>query len=226
MSQDPGDRRRLDSIPETQTTWLAVLPGRGKGDDMHFGPWYCYLDGRNPDYPRRILEEQYAEVRRRMDTIHKDHGDPETWDVHHWQRVNPVHTEALIQLTCGGPQIIYHGGLLHVRLRYFDMEKRRPGLPGNVAALVTEIDGDSTTVEMINTSPSFERRMVVQAGAFGEHSFTTAEILADNDKNQTMARTVSVDAQHVEIALPPGHSIRLRLGMCRYCNSPSYRQPF
>ena len=225
MSQDPRIADGWIAFPETQTTWLAVTPGRSKGDDMHFGPWYCYLDGRNPDYPRRILEEQYAEVRRRMDKIRTDHGDPETWDVHHWQNVNPVHTEALIHLTCGGPQIIYHGGLLHVRLRYFDIEKRRPGLPEDVAALVSEIDGDSTTVEMINTSPAHERRVVIQAGAFGEHSFSTAEILADNGEEQVAAGAVSVDAQHVEVALSPGHSIRLRLGMRRYCHSPGYRQP-
>ena len=137
-----------------------------------------------------------------MDRIRSDHGDPETWDVHHWQDVNPVHTEALIHLTCGGPQIIYHGGLLHVRLRYFDMQSRRPGLPDDVAALVSELDDDSTTVEVINTSPAHERRLIVQAGAFGEHSFTTAEALADHGEDPVPARAVSIDAQHIEVTLP------------------------
>ena len=52
MSQDAKDRQRIDNIPETRTSWLKVLPGRSKGDDKHFGPWYCYLDGRHADYPR------------------------------------------------------------------------------------------------------------------------------------------------------------------------------
>ena len=219
MSQAAADRHRLDNIPETQTKWLEVVPGRSKGDDLHFGPWYCYLDGRNPDYPRRILEEQYAEVLRRTDKIRDDHGDPETWDVHHWQDVNPVHTEALVQLTCGGPQIIYHGGLLHVRLRYFDADAHRPGLPTDVAALVSHLDDTSATVELVNTSPSHARRLIMQAGAFGEHRFTTATILDD-------AQTVDVDDRHFSVELPAGRSTTLRLGMRRYAHAPSYVQPF
>lgn len=220
MSQAEQDRKRLDHIPETQTDWLAVKPGRAKGDDLHFGPWYCYLDGRHPDYPRRILEEQYAEVLRRMDKIRNDHSDPETWDVHHWQNVNPVHTEGLIQLTCGGPQIIYHGGLLHVRLRYFDALARRPGLPEDVAALVSALDADSTTVQLVNTSPLHERRLILQAGAFGEHTFTYADDLDEGEASRTV-----VDDKHLALTLPPGRSVRLQLGVERYSNTPSYAQP-
>ena len=220
MSQDPRDRQRLDNIPETRTRWLEVRPGRSKGDDLHFGPWYCYLDGRNPDYPRRILEEQYAEAQRRMDKIRNDHTDPETWDVHHWQNVNPVHTEGLLQLTCGGPQIVYHGGLLHVRLRYFDAIEQRPGLPQDVAALVSALDADSVTVELVNTSPSHHRRLIVQAGAFGEHRFTTVDDLDD-----AAATPAPVDDTRLVVELPAGRSTRLRLGMQRYCNTPSYDQP-
>lgn len=218
MSQDGRDRARLDRIPETRTTWLEVRPGRGKGDDIHFGPWYCYLDGRNPDYPQRILDAQYAEVLRRMDALRADHGDPESWDVHHWQEMNPVHTEALVQLTCGGPQIIYHGGLLHVRLRYYDADTRRPGLPGDVAALVSALDVDSVTVELVNTNPSQSRSLIVQAGAFGEHEFTEATRLDDGS-------VTGVNSRHLQVTLPPGRSLSLRLGMRRYCHTPSYAQP-
>ena len=73
---------------------------------------------------RLILQEQLSEVFRRMEEIRNDTGDPEEWDVHHWQDVNPIHTEGLLQLTCGGPQVIYHGGLLHVRLRFFDLTQK------------------------------------------------------------------------------------------------------
>ncbi|MBI1297762.1 hypothetical protein GC175_22730 [bacterium] len=218
MSQDPRDKARVDALPETRTDWLTVHPGRSKGDDLHFGPWYCYIDGRNPDYPQRILEEQYAEVLRRMDAIRADDGNPEDWDVHHWQNMNPVHTEGLVQLTCGGPQIIYHGGLLHVRLRYFDLDTRRPGLPDDVAALVPALDAESTTVELINTNPSHTRRVLVQAGAFGEHNFTSIEDL-DN------GNVTAADGKTFEIDLPAGKSIRLKLGMNRYANTPSYAQP-
>ncbi len=218
MSQDPRDKARVDALPETRTDWLSVHPGRSKGDDLHFGPWYCYIDGRNPDYPRRILEEQYAEVLRRMDAMRADNGNPEEWDVHHWQNKNPVHTEGLVQLTCGGPQIIYHGGLLHVRLRYFDADTRRPGLPEDVAALVPALDAESTTVELINTNPSHSRRLLVQAGAFSEHNFTSIEDLDSGSVHAVDGKTFAID-------LPAGKTIRLKLGMDRYANTPSYTQP-
>ena len=216
MSQSAEDRALLDSLPETRTDWLEVQPGRSKGDDLHFGPWFCYLDGRNPDYPRRILEEQYAECARRMEKIRNDHGDPEEWDVHHWQDMNPIHTEALIQLTCGGPQIVYHGGLLHTRLRYFDAVERRPGLPQDVGALVTALDESSTTVELVNTNPTESRTLIIQAGAFGEHNFKTVQSGED---------TTVIDRQHVTVDLPPARSIQLQMGMQRYSNTPSYDQP-
>lgn len=220
LSQDPADAARLERFPERTTTWRDVLPGRAKGDDLHLAPWYCYLQGDNPNYPQQILDAQWSEMARRMEQMHNDNGDPEEWDVHHWQQINPVHTEALIQLTCGGPQIVYHGGLLHVRLRYFDPEARRPGLPPDVAALVSQLDAHSVTVTLTNTSPLNQRRVILQGGAFGEHSFTTAtDLRTQNPVAQP------VDASHLAVVLPPGRSIELRLGMRRYANQPSYTQP-
>lgn len=220
VSQSAKDRALLDAMPETRSDWLEVQPGRAKGDDLHFGPWFCYLDGRNPDYPRRILEEQYAEAARRMDKIRNDHGDPEEWDVHHWQNMNPVHTEGLLQLTCGGPQIVYHGGLLHTRLRYFDADARRPGLPADVGALVTALDGESTTVELVNTNPSHTRRLILQAGAFGEHQFTSVSTNAEG------VETMEIVDNRLTVELPAAASVQLQLGMQRYANQPSYQQPW
>lgn len=220
ISQEPRDSARLERFPERNTSWLEVRPGRGKGDDIHIAPWYCYLQGQNDAYPRAVLDAQWTEMARRMERMRHDDGDPEEWDVHHWQDINPVHTEALLQLTCGGPQIIYHGGLLHVRLRYFDAETRRPGLPPEVAALVHALDAESTTVTLTNTSPLHERRLVLQAGAFGEHAFTGVTVL---DEEQSAAHTL--DGRYVQVVLPPSRSINLRLGMRRFAHQPSYAWP-
>jgi hypothetical protein len=220
MSQSDSDRQRIEQFPQVQTSWLDVRPGRGKGDNIHFGPWYCYLDGRHPDYPQLILESQYAEVLARMDKMRNDDGDPHDWDVHHWQDINPVHTEGLLQLACGGPQVVYHGGLLHVRLRYFDAAAGRPGLPPDVAALVSQLDAESTTVQLVNLHSLHERRTIIQAGAFGEHNFTEVTPLGDDDQTP-----VSVNDKLLEIVLPPGKSITLKLGMRRYCNNPTFSQP-
>jgi hypothetical protein len=37
-------------------------------------------------------------------------------DIHLWQNINPVVTEALIQLTWGGPQVVYNGGAQQAQL--------------------------------------------------------------------------------------------------------------
>jgi len=75
------------------------------------------LAGHHPDYPQQILDCQWTKSRGAWNAWPTMTATRKEWDVHHWQEINPVHTEALVQLTCGGPQIIYHGGLLHVRLR-------------------------------------------------------------------------------------------------------------
>jgi hypothetical protein len=220
MSQDPRDRERIERFPERATDWRTVRPGRGKGDDIHIAPWYCYLQGDNPDYPRQILGAQWLEAARRMQLVRMDTADPETVDVHHWQDRNPVHTEGLIQLTCGGPQIIYHGGLLHTRLRHFDALARRPGLPPDVGALVESLDAGGLTLALANTSPLHERRLLIQAGAFGEHSFTEAREL---DGEQPAA--LEINNAQLAIRLPPGAALRLHLGMRRFVHRPSYAQP-
>jgi len=222
LSQDPADKARLERFPERASMWGQVAPGRGKGDDIHIAPWYRYIEGQNPDYPIKLLEAQWSEVLRRMNKMAQDDGNPEEWNVHHWQDINPVHTEALVQLTCGGPQIIYHGGLLHVRLRYFDLEQRRPGLPADVSALVDSMEGDSVRVTLVNSNPLCPRRFIAQAGAFGEHTITTAvDLLASGDDG----KPVDVHDKHLEINLAPGGMVCLQLGMKRYCNQPTYDQP-
>jgi hypothetical protein len=220
MSQARQDLERLDRFPERSTDWRVVQPGRGKGDTIHIAPWYCYLRGELPSYPQQILDAQWREVARRMELVRSDDADPETVDVHHWQDRNPVHTEALLQLTCGGPQVIYHGGLLHTRLRYFDAQQRRPGLPADVAALVDRLDAESVDVELVNTNAFEARSLIVQAGAFGEHSFTEAQDVGSAD-----VVPVAVDGSHLRVELPPSSAIKLRLGMRRYVNLPSYTQP-
>ncbi len=220
MSQAAQDWERLQRIPELEADWRRLAPGRGKGDDQHAGPWFLYLQGRLPNYPQQILDVQYREVLRRMDLIRNDDGDPETWDVHHWQNRNPVHTEGLLQLTCGGPQVIYHGGLLHTRLRYFDAQARRPGLPPDVGALVTAMDAETVTVHFCNPHPGREHILVIQGGAFGEHRIESVrDQAADN------GTTTVVQDRWVRLVLPPGRSIEVTLCLKRYAYAPSYIQP-
>ena len=84
----------------------------------------------------------------------------------------PVLTKGLTQVTLGAPQSVYNGGLLRATVRYFDADRLRPGLPLDVAALVDELGPAVVGIQLVNTSRHETRRLIVQAGAFGEHRFT------------------------------------------------------
>src|SRR6185437_15014823 len=125
--------------------------------------------------------ESLGQVSWRLEQIRADRDVLTRVNIHHWQQLNPIITEALIQLTLGAPPPIYNGGLLFAPVRYFDREARRPGLPRDVAALVTRIDAERVELELVNLSPVQTRDVVIQAGSFAEHRFVDAHftILAD-----------------------------------------------
>ena len=149
----------------------------------------------------------------------RDDADLTQVHEHHWQDRNPVHVEALTHLTTGGPQTIYWGGLAQGRVRHFDFDRRRPGLPEDVAALVSGVSADGAELTLVNLSPSRTRRALIAAGSFGEHRFSSVRA----DGNET---AVAVDDTYLAVELRPASEIDLRLGMERYCNKPSYALPW
>jgi len=212
ISQDPRDYRRLRTLTEG-SSWDTLQYRKGKGDWEHAGPWLGFIEGRNVDYPVQILRATFAECLRRLEMVRRDQTEPASRDLHHWQRRNPVVLEGLVQLMLGGPNHVYHGGLLHCRLFYFDPARKRPGLPPDVAALVDKVTPDSVSVQLVNVHPSEPRDVILQAGAFGEHEFTTA-----GHQHQT----VQLGRNRIQVRLRPGAVGRLDLGMKRYVRSPSY----
>jgi hypothetical protein len=115
---------------------------------------------------------------------------------------------------------LHHGNrtlLLHTRLRYFDPDGRRPGLPPDVAALVESMTGDETVVTLVNVNPLHARRVILQAGAYGEHEFRTAT--ADG-------APLRVNGPHVAVMLTPGAGARIKLGMKRYTRHPTLAWPW
>jgi hypothetical protein len=186
-----------------------------------------------------MLSAALGQVQRRMALIDADTADLSTIHVHHWQRLNPVVTEALLQLATGTPQVLYNGGLLPARLAYFDADRRRPGLPPDVAALVDSVRPGATGVELVNLSVARTRRVVVQAGAFGEHRIDRAVVTAsvggsgDGYPGDPRAYTpppitqagqeVTVDGPRLLVELPPGRRIRLDLHTTARARTPSHQ---
>lgn len=239
LSMQPEDWERIENIRQaSQYDWSQVFAFRTKEDAGHEQPWVRFLVGENPTYPEDILRASYSVVCRRLTQIREDQNAATHNNVHHWQYLNPVLTEALIQLTLGAPQIIYNGGLLMSRVRYFDAERKRPGLPQDVAVLVETLEADRTVLRLVNVSPFQTRQVIVQAGAFGEHRFTEARYTARTSEYpgtigeyaapslSTTTRTVSVQDVRFQVRLPAGMEITLDLGTERFVNQPSSALPW
>jgi hypothetical protein len=140
--------------------------------------------------------------------MREDPTSPDTRLADYPMMFNPAAHNALANLTMGA---VLTGNIwsLHARLRYFDPVKRRSGLPEDVAALVEKISADSVTVTLVNVNPVEPRDVIVQAGAYGEHQFTTPQ-----------------NARWISVRLQPGSGDRLTLGMKRYANQPTAKRPW
>jgi hypothetical protein len=240
-SASTADRERIERLRAASGyDWRTVRAFRSKEEAGHEEPWFAYLAGDDPGYPERILRAAQAQIRHRLVRMerHRGHDVPEA-DIHLWQQSNPVVTEALVQLTWGAPQVIYNGGLQQARVRYYDAQARRPGLPQSVAALVSRIDPDATVVDLINLDPLTGRSVVIQGGAFAEHTIRTARHTACADTSWIgdlydyghAPSTVTTTSTHVSgpwlrVELPRSTRIRLTLRLDLRSRTPSYHTPF
>ena len=235
VSGDEVDRDMVSTIRERETyDWRKVFSFHSKEDAGHEQPWFAYIQGENPDYPEQILRASLAQVYRRMEQVRRDETDPRDNHIHWWQQLNPVTTEALIQLTLGAPQMLYNGGLLLAPIRHFDPDSDRPGLPPDVAALVESVEGERVDLHLVNLSVLSERTVRVQAGTLGEHEF--AQVTYDKIVSEypgpvgdyatpevvTGSETSQINDVYFDVALPPGTKIRLSLRLRRHVNPPSY----
>jgi hypothetical protein len=123
-------------------------------------------------------------------------------------------------------------------VRYFDVQQQRPGLPQDVAALVTKIGPTNATIHLVNLNPFEGREVVLQAGAFGEHSFRSASYASRTSEYpggvykyaapplETEQLEVEIEDKYFQVDLPPASEIVLELVMERYVNQPSYKSLF
>ena len=109
-----------------------------------------------------------------------------------------------------------NGGLINARLRYFDPDRQRAGVPEDVAALVSELSDTQTKVTIVNLNPSEPRRVVIQGGAYAEHQIESVS---------SGGTTTPIQASHFTVQLDPGSGETLVLTMRRYANPPTARHP-
>ncbi|MRG60286.1 hypothetical protein GE115_10465 [Agromyces sp. CFH 90414] len=224
-SRDPADRARLrrviDGLPATDEPVKAF---RDKAEAGHEAPWIAFLDGELPDYPVRALSMALGQVARRLAVMDAEPVDPANVHLHFWQRANPVVTEVLGQLVTGTPQVLYNGGLPFTAVAYEDADRDRPGLPPDVAALVTRLDGDRIELELVNLSGSHARRLRVRPSRFAQQRLVAVESHGERDgaypgrstayastPGTAFTETVQLDAADVLVELPPSHRAVLTL---------------
>ncbi len=233
LTQSDEDLARIERIRAAETyDWRQIASFHTKEDGGHEQPWLRFLAGDNAAYPEEVLQAALVQVARRIALIERDTADLTQVNIHHWQQLNPVTTEALVQQTLGTPQPIYNGGLLVAPVGYFDGVCGRPGLPRDVAALVTHVSARRLTVHLVNVSTTTTREVIVQAGAFGEHRFdhvaydqcTTESLGLQTDYAAppliTERASVNIVDSQLRVVLPPLHETTLDLTMTRYVNLP------
>jgi hypothetical protein len=175
--------------------------------------WLSYLAGKNPRFPEDSLRQDFANIRNKVIAIRADTTTPDTRLADDPLHLNPATVQNLNHLLFGGISPGKRGTVLHCRVRYFDPDKRRAGLPDDVGALIESLTADSTVLSLVNVSQVEPRTVIVQAGGYGEHQFTSLSL---NDGPVT-----PLDASTLTIRLEPGCGTKLKLGTKRYANQPT-----
>src|SRR4029453_3460281 len=112
-------------------------------------------------------------VVKRVAAMRRDNTPPARRLADNMLDYNPAATESLVQLMGGALLPGREGGLVNARLRYFDPERKRAGIPPDVAALVSGLSDTQTTVTLVNLNASRARTVIVQGGAYGEHQLVS-----------------------------------------------------
>jgi hypothetical protein len=178
--------------------------------------WVTYLQGQNPSYPETALRNDLRLIETRLARMRADRTTPANRLADNMMDFNPAAVDALIRLTLGGLPPGRDGGLLNARLRYFDPEHHRAGLPDAVAALVSEMTDTRTVVTLVNLDKSAARTVVVQGGAYGEHRIETAEV---------GGKIIPVNNRSFTVQLAAGSGARVVLKMKRYAEQPTEMFP-
>ena len=238
LSDDDQERvERCRGALDWQKVSVAEKPFSVKHYNTNTIPWYEFITGNLPDYPDQVLSANKRLLDQQLARLRSDHGDPKVWDtveqindfpdslsmqvdgyaIHAWQEFNPLYFESLVQLQWGAPMHISHGGFQFASVRYFNPETKTPGLPMGVSALVSHVDQTGMSLTLANVG-SERTHVILQAGAFGEHTFVSAF--------QNQGQEISVDGPWCEIEVPGESSVSLDLKISRHSRVASYATPF
>jgi hypothetical protein len=152
-----------------------------------------------------------------LNALRRDNRPPEKRLADNMLDYNPAATESLVQLMWGALLPGRDGGLVNARLRYFDPDRQRAGVPEDVAALVSELSDTRATVTLVNLNLSQARTVIVQGGAYGEHQLVSVT---------SGGKTTPITRPLLTVRLDPGCGQLLVLTMKRYANAPTVIHPW
>jgi len=108
-----------------------------------------------------------------------------------------------------------------------------------VAALVSSADPQATVVDLVNLDPEHDRTVIVQAGAFAEHTLQAVRYTPCPDRSRLGGlydyghREPAVTEHHAEVRapwltvrLPASTRVRLTLTLTLQTRPPSYTTSF
>ena len=185
--------------------------------------WVRFVAGANPAYPEEALLADMSSVREKVESIRNDPMTPDTRLSDNTNAFNPATPDALFQLTMGGPAP-KRAQAVHCMFRYFDPDRRRGGLPEDVAALVDTVGEGEAAVTLVNLNPVDPAEVIIQGGAYREHALKSASVFGETAKEIGQAQEVAGD--YLRLRLAPGSGTRLRITLDRYVNRPTFDFPW
>jgi hypothetical protein len=179
--------------------------------------WVRFLSGDNPGYPEQALRADFESIRGKVVGMRADTTTPDTRLADDPMKFNPATVGTLRQLMLAGLDPGRGAAPLHCRLRYFDPERRRAGVPEDVAALVDTATDDRVAVTLVNVNQTESRELIVQCGAYAEHECVGVE--SDGEE-------FDIQGPCFTVHLAPGSGSRMVIRTRRYANQPTLAFPW
>jgi len=176
--------------------------------------WVAYLSGLEPDWPDKRLDRAIERTEGNIKALTKaaEHTGK------HKDTLQSGWCGALVNLMTGGIVPLWTGQLHLARFRYFDPERKRPGIPRDCAALVEKMTDERATLVLVNLSAEKAHTVLVQTGAYAEHQCLSVR--------PEGGEAVEVNDTLFAVELAPGAGKRLTVRMKRYANTPTVRLPW
>lgn len=114
------------------------------------------------------------------------------------------------------------------RVRWWDADASAPGLPPDVAVLISRIDPHETVLSLVNSSTTSTRTCVMQAGFFAEHSIVGLHVGVDARDHGVERQDVSQASpcRYLRITLPPSTTLSITLALDLRRNRPTFASPW